>query len=133
MPAKADPARDVAAYYKALPAGSRTALEELRQTILTVVPDAIEVISYQMPAFKREGKTLLHIAAFKEHYSMFPGPGIIEAHRAELAAYYTSKGTIRFALDKPAPKTLVKKLVKACVKEQDARLRERAERKGRSR
>ena len=114
-------AQDVDEYLSLLPEDSRAALEKLRRTIKSVVPDAVEVISYQIPTFKYQGRMLVSYAAFSEHCSFFPGARPIEIHRNELKAYQTSKGTIRFPIDKPLPAALVKKLVKARIAENEAR------------
>ena len=84
-----------------------------------VPPEATEGISYGMPAFRYKG-ALVGYAAFKKHCSFFPmSPAVIEAFAEELKAYRTSKGTIQFAMDKPLPAGLVKKLVKARIAENE--------------
>ena len=100
---------------------ARATLEKLRQTIKAVVPRAVEVISYQIPTFKLDGRMLVSYAAFKDHCSFFPGAAPIKAHEDELKSYQTSKGTIRFATGKPLPAALVKKLVRTRIKENEAR------------
>jgi uncharacterized protein YdhG (YjbR/CyaY superfamily) len=100
---------------------ARATLEKLRQTIKSVVPGAVEVISYQVPTFKLDGRMLVSYAAFKNHCSFFPGAAPIKAHEDELKSYQTSKGTIRFATGKPLPAALVKKLVKTRIKANEAR------------
>ena len=100
---------------------ARATLEKLRQTIKAVVPRAVEVISYQIPTFKLDGRMLVSYAAFKNHCSFFPGAAPIKAHEEELKSYQTSKGTIRFATSKPLPAALVKKLVRTRIKENEAR------------
>jgi len=100
---------------------ARATLEKLRQTIKAVVPAAVEVISYQVPTFKLDGRMLVSYAAFKNHCSFFPGAAPIKAHEDELKSYQTSKGTIRFATGKPLPAALVKKLVKTRIKANEAR------------
>ena len=119
-------AKDVNAYLAAVPKESRAALEKLRQTIKAVVPEAAEVISYQIPTFKLDGRMLVSYAAFSEHCSFFPGSGPIEAHQNELRSYQTSKGTIRFTPDRPLSASLIKKLVKTRVNLNDAALKKRA-------
>jgi uncharacterized protein YdhG (YjbR/CyaY superfamily) len=112
---------DVGEYLAALPEGPRATLEKLRATIKTAAPEAIEAISWGMPAFKYHGRPLVAYAAFKDHYSFFPmSTRFMEAHQKELDAYRTSKRTIRFAPDRPLPATLVKKLVKARLAENAA-------------
>ena len=111
-------------YLAAVPAESRSALEELRKTIKAAAPDATEVISYQMPAFKDHGRLLVSYAAFKDHCSLFPmSTKVIEAHKEELKPFLAGKGTIRFSPDNPLPTTLVTKLVKARIEENAARRR----------
>jgi len=100
---------------------ARATLEKLRQTIKAVVPGAVEVISYQIPTFKLDGRMLVSYAAFKNHCSFFPGAAPIKAHEDELKSYQTSKGTIRFATGKPLPAALVRKLVKTRIKANEAR------------
>ena len=91
---------------------SRAALEKLRRTIKSIVPEAVETISYEIPTFKLDGRMLVSFAAFSEHCSFFPGAGPIELHAADLKSFPTSKGTIRFKPDHPLSSALVKKLVK---------------------
>jgi uncharacterized protein YdhG (YjbR/CyaY superfamily) len=114
------PAKDVDEYLAGVPSEARATLEKLRQTIKAAAPMASEVISYQMPMYKHHGM-LIGFAAFKDHCSIFPGSAVMEAFKEELERYDTSKGTIRFPFDKPLPAALVKKLVKARIKENQAR------------
>ena len=123
--AKSVPAKDVMEYLAQVPAESRAVLEKLRQTIKSTVPEAVEVISYQIPTFKYQGRMLVSYAAFQEHCSFFPGAGPIETHRNELKSYKTSKGTIRFPVDRPLPESLVKRLVKTRIRLNEAQLKKR--------
>jgi len=113
----------VDSYLAEVPLEARATLEQLRQTIKAVVPRAVEVISYQIPTFKLDGRMLVSYAAFKDHCSFFPGAAPIKAHQDELKSYQTSKGTIRFPTSKPLPATLVRKLVRTRIKENEARAR----------
>ncbi len=113
-------ARNVDEYLSRVPKEMRTTLEKLRRTIKAAAPMASEVISYQMPMYKHHGM-LLGFAAFKDHCSIFPGAAVMDAYKEELKQYDTSKGTIRFPANKPLPATLVKKLVRARIKENEAR------------
>jgi uncharacterized protein YdhG (YjbR/CyaY superfamily) len=114
---------EVNAYLAAVPADARAALEKLRETVKAVAPNAVEVISYQIPTFKLNGRMLVSYAAFKNHCSFFPGAAAIKAYEAELNAYQTAKGTVRFPANKPLPATLVRKLVKLRILENEARAR----------
>ena len=114
---------DVVGYLETVPPEARATLEKLRKTIKTMLPDAVEVISYAIPTFKLNGRMLVSYAAFKNHCSFFPGAAPIKAHKDELKSYVTSKGTIRFPTDKPLPAALVKKLVKTRIDENEARAR----------
>lgn len=117
--AKASVPKTVDEYLARVPKDVRVTLEKLRQTIRAAAPQAVEVISYQMPMFKHHGM-LVAFAAFKNHCSFFAGSGVMDAYQKELSKYKTSKGTIRFTIDKPLPATLVKKLVKARIKHNEA-------------
>ena len=108
---KAKP-QSVDEYLARVPAGSRAALEKLRRTIKSIVPEALETISYEIPTFKLNGRMLVSFAAFSEHCSFFPGAGPIAVHQDDLKSFPTSKGTIRFTPDRPLSAALVKKLVK---------------------
>ncbi len=113
-------------YLETLPKDVRTVLENLRKTIKSAAPKAEEVISYQMPAFKYYGM-LVYFAAFKNHCSFFPGGSAAFANEleAELKPYKTSKGTLQFTVDKPLPASLVKKIVKLRIKQNEERERAR--------
>jgi uncharacterized protein YdhG (YjbR/CyaY superfamily) len=105
-------------YLAALPEAQRAALEKLRKTIRAAAPEATETISYQMPAFRLHGRFLVSYAAFKDHYSLFPASAkVLEVHGDQLKPYFSGKGTIRFAADKPLPAALVKKVVKTRIEE----------------
>ena len=102
-------------YLEALGDDKRNALEKLRKNIRAAVPKAEECISYQLPAFRLDGKFLVAFGAAAKHCAFYPGAYAIEAHRDALKEYGTSKGTIRFSADKPLPAALVRKLVKARI------------------
>src|SRR5229473_1464211 len=124
---KTAPAKTVDEYLAGVPKAARAVLEKLRQTIKAVAPMAAEVISYQMPMYKHHGM-VIGFAAFKDHCSVFPGSAVMDAHKEELKRYSTSKGTIRFPVNKPLPATLVRKLVRARIKENEARAAKQKER-----
>jgi uncharacterized protein YdhG (YjbR/CyaY superfamily) len=112
----------VEAYLANVPEPARTTLLKIRATIRSVVPkEATEGLSYGMPAFRYKG-ALVGYAAFKDHCSFFPmQASLIDQMKEELAGYRTSKGTLQFALDRPLPAALVKKMVKLRVAENERR------------
>jgi uncharacterized protein YdhG (YjbR/CyaY superfamily) len=101
----------------------RAALEKLRRAIKSAAPKTEECISYQIPAFRLGGKLLVAFGAAANHCAFYPGAFPVKAHKDELKAYDTSKGTIRFPADSPLPATLVRKLVKTRIEEHAARRR----------
>jgi uncharacterized protein YdhG (YjbR/CyaY superfamily) len=104
-------------YLAPLSAEQRAALEQLRRAISSAAPKAEECISYGIPAFRLGGKMLVAFGAAAKHCAFYPGAFPIEAHKDELEAYDTSKGTIRFPAKSPLPAALVRKLVKARIAE----------------
>lgn len=104
-------------YLAKVAAPARPALEKLRATIRSAVPEATEVMSYGVPTF-RTRKALVSFGAAKAHCAFYVmSPGVMEAFADELEGYDTSKGTIRFLPDRPLPAALVKRIVKARIAE----------------
>jgi uncharacterized protein YdhG (YjbR/CyaY superfamily) len=103
-------------YIESFPKDIQATLSKLRQAVREAAPQAEEAISYQMPAFKQNG-ILVYFAAFKTHIGFFPTASGVEAFKEKLSDYETSKGTIRFPIDKPLPLQLVKEIVRFRVKE----------------
>ncbi|HET9164589.1 MAG TPA: DUF1801 domain-containing protein [Candidatus Angelobacter sp.] len=104
--------KTVAEYFAATPEPAHSALQEVREAIRSVVPpEATEIISYKIPAFKHK-KVLVWYAAFSNHCSLFPTAAVIDMFKDELKGFSTSKGTIHFPLGKPMPVDLIKKMVK---------------------
>ena len=102
-------------YLARVPESSRRTLNKMRATIRSAVPkDAVEIISYGIPAFKQK-RVLVWYAAFSNHCSLFPTAAIIEKFKNDLKPFSKSKGTIHFPTDKPLPTALIKRLVKARV------------------
>jgi uncharacterized protein YdhG (YjbR/CyaY superfamily) len=108
-------------YLARLTGDKRAVLESLRRTINRAAPAAEECISYQLPAFRLDGKVLLWFGAAAKHCAFYPGAAPIAEHAAELSDYATSKGTIRFAPSEPLPSALVRKLVKSRIRERSAK------------
>jgi uncharacterized protein YdhG (YjbR/CyaY superfamily) len=109
-------------YLATLSQDKRSALEVLRRTIKSAAPKADECISYGLAAFRLDGKPLVAFGASANHCAFYPmSSSTVAAHKDELEGYETSKGTIRFPVNKPLPATLVRKLVKARIAEQEAR------------
>ncbi len=109
---------EIDAYLAALDEPKRTTLEELRRSIIEEVPDADQGLSYGVPAFKVQGKTVAGFAAFKNHLSYLPHSGSVLAELGEeVAGYETSKGSLKFAIDRALPKPLVSRLVRTRFRE----------------
>lgn len=108
----------VARYLAAQPPATRAILERVRATIRKAAPKAEECISYQIPAYKLPGGTVIHFAGWKTHYALYPASALVVATFAdELAGRDMSKGTIRFALDEKVPVGLIARIVKLRAKE----------------
>jgi len=115
--AKSGTPQSIDQYMAGVPEPARTTLKKMRTAIRSALPsDATETISYRIPAFKRKN-ILVWFAAFSDHCSLFPTASVIAEFKDELKGYSTSKGTIHFPLDKPPPIALIKKIVKARVKQ----------------
>ena len=110
--------RDIDRYLAALDEPKRSTLEALRQSILEVVPNAEQCISYGLPAFKVDGKVVAGFAAFKRHLSYLPHSGsVLPELGDDVARYEQTKGSLHFPIDKPLSKRLVKKLVTTRVRQ----------------
>jgi uncharacterized protein YdhG (YjbR/CyaY superfamily) len=105
-------ADEVDEYLRGVDEPKRSTLQALRRTILEIVPDADQVISYRVPAFRVRGKTVAGFAAFKDHLSYLPFSGSVLAQLAdELKGYTMTKSALHFPVDRPLPETVVKKLI----------------------
>lgn len=117
----AEQSPEIDAYLAAVPDDARAALEGLRATIADAAPDAVEALAYGVPAFRYRGRPLVSFGAAKAHCAFYvQSPALMDAHRAELAGYDTSKGTIRFRPSQPLPRELVTMLVRGRMAETDA-------------
>jgi len=112
--------RNVDEYLAGVPEPARSTLNKIRAAIRAAVPpQATESISYRMPAFKYKG-VLVWFAAFSNHCSFFPTASVIEEFKDELKGFPISKGTIQFPSDKPPPASIVKKMVRARVAQNES-------------
>jgi uncharacterized protein YdhG (YjbR/CyaY superfamily) len=108
-------------YLASVPAPARGALKQMRAAIRSAAPaEAVEIISYGIPAFKHK-RVLVWYAAFSKHCSLFPTAAVIETFKEELKGFVISKGTIQFPTDKPLPTALIKRVVKARVKQDEGK------------
>jgi len=109
-------------YIATQPDDAREILQRVRRAILKALPGAEEAISYQIPAFKLHGATVIFLAGWKRHYSLYPADDrLVEAFRDELAPYEVDKGTIRFPLDRPVPVQLIERIARFRAKEAQER------------
>jgi len=102
----------VTEYIASFPEETQKALQEVRKIIKSIAPDAIENISYQIAAFRVNGKNFVSIAGWKEHISMYPIPAGSEAFNKQIAKYTSGRGTLKFSLDEPLPLKLIEKAIK---------------------
>jgi uncharacterized protein YdhG (YjbR/CyaY superfamily) len=105
-------AQQVDDYLHRLEEPKRGTLEELRRTILIVIPEAEELISYRVPAFRMHGQVIAGFAAFKNHLSYLPFSGsVLDQIADDLEGYKRTKSSLHFPIDRPLPKALVKRLI----------------------
>jgi len=109
-------------YISSFPEGTAALLQELRETIQSTVPDAVEVISYSMPAFKARGKMLAWFAGYERHIGFYPGAAGLAAFYKEISVYKNGKGSVQFPLDKPLPTDLIKALLNFKLQEIEGNL-----------
>ncbi len=107
--------KTVEEYIAGFPKDVQVTLRKIRATIRKAAPGAQETISYEIPTFKLNG-TLISFAAFSQHIGLYPAPSGSESFNRRLAAYRSSKSTVKFPLDKPVPYSLVTQIVKLRVK-----------------
>jgi uncharacterized protein YdhG (YjbR/CyaY superfamily) len=109
-------------YLASIPDDASSALENLRQSIKKVVPEAVEVISYQIPTFRYNGRMLVAYSAHKNHCSLhLMSKSLMGVYKEELKSYDTTKASVHFTLEHPLPTALVNKLIKARINENEAR------------
>ena len=113
--------KNVDEYIKAFPPSVHGNLNKLRQTIKAAAPQAEEIISYRMPAYKYHGR-LVYFAAYKNHIGFYPMSGTISAFKKELSDYKGAKGSVQFPHDKPIPFGLVSKMIKFRANQNEEKL-----------
>jgi uncharacterized protein YdhG (YjbR/CyaY superfamily) len=105
-------------YLAALPIGERSALQNLRKTIKAIAPEATEVISYQIPTFRYQGRSLVGLGAAKDHCTFFlMSTSIMREFKEDLKGFKVGKGSIKFHFDNPLPVNILRRLVKARIAE----------------
>ena len=108
--------KDIDHYIASFPEETQMVLDKMRAIIKKAAPQAVELISYGMPAFRLNGN-LVYFAAWKTHIGFYPTSSGIAVFKKELAGYNSSKGAVQFPLEKPLPAALITKIVKFRVKE----------------
>jgi len=117
-------------YLAAQPSTSQAVLARVRAALRKALPDADEIISYQIPAYRFPGGIVLFFAGWKQHFSIYPvTPGVLAAFGEEIAPYVASKGTLRFPLSERVPMRLITRIAKLRAKEVLERVQVRAKRK----
>jgi uncharacterized protein YdhG (YjbR/CyaY superfamily) len=116
--------RSVDEYIASQPEAAQAALKRVRAIVRKALPEAEEVISYQIPAYKLPGGAVVYFAGWKHHFSIYPtSAALVKAFKAELAPYELSKGTIRFPLGDKVPAKLIERIAKFRAKEVAERAR----------
>ncbi len=114
----------IAAYIEQFPLPIQSKLQEMYELIARVAPQTEEKLAYGMPTFTLQGKNLVHFAAAKKHVGFYPAPSGIRAFESELAAYVTSKGAVQFPYTAKLPRTLLAKIVRFRIAEEQARAKQ---------
>lgn len=106
-------------YIEDFPEEAQKVLQQIRETIKKAAPDAEECISYAIPSFRLKGRQLIYFAGYKSHVSVYPAPRGNEAFAEELSRYKGGKGTVQFPLDKRLPLSLITKITRFRMKENE--------------
>ncbi|MET7253895.1 iron chaperone [Dyadobacter fermentans] len=108
-------------YIATFPKDVQEVLQEIREAITSVAPDAVETISYDMPTFNLNGTYLIYFAGWKKHIALYPVTGkISEVLAAELSGYKGTKGSVHFPLNKPMPLDLIRRITELRIAENQA-------------
>lgn len=118
-------------YLATLPTATRATLQRVRTVIRKAIPKGAEVISYQIPAIKLDGRAVIYFAAWKQHYSVYPATEkVVTTFERELSTYELRKGTIRFPLAGPIPTKLIAAIAKLRAQETAELWAKRAPKRG---
>jgi uncharacterized protein YdhG (YjbR/CyaY superfamily) len=117
MPAMMSGPGEIDAYIAGFPPDVRRRLQEIRSTIRKAAPRAREVISYKIPAFSLDGKQFIYFAGYKKHVAVYPVPAGDARFRTQIEKYRAGKGTLRFPLDKPIPRAVIRKIASFLISE----------------
>jgi uncharacterized protein YdhG (YjbR/CyaY superfamily) len=109
-------------YIESFPKEVQKTLKQMRSAVKKAAPKAEEKISYGMPYYSLNGR-LVYFAGYKRHIGFYPMPGAIAAFKKEIAKYKWAKGSVQFLLDKPLPISLITKMIKFRVKENEAKIK----------
>lgn len=104
---------DMDSYITSAPQPQQAMMQQIRALIHSIVPDAVETISYKIPAFKLDGRILVYFASWRDHVSIYPIPKTDPSLDSEIKPYVKGKGTLWFSLYEPLPIDLIRKLVEA--------------------
>lgn len=115
-------ANTVDEYIFGFPKETQKALKQVRDTIKKVIPEAEEVISYAIPAYKLHKTYVIYFAGFEHHIGIYPAPVNEEGFKKEFSKYKTGKGSVQFPLNTPMPLTLIRKIVKYRLKQNSEKI-----------
>lgn len=108
--------KNVEEYFSWFPESTQALMNQIKETVLKVVPEAEEGISYAMPTYKYKG-LLTHFAAYEKHIGLYPGSLAIEVFADDIAGYKSAKGSVQFPIDKPMPLELITRIVEFRLQE----------------
>jgi uncharacterized protein YdhG (YjbR/CyaY superfamily) len=103
-------------YIRSCPAEAQVVLQEIRRRVHDIAPSVDETISYQMPTFRLDGRSWVHVAAWKHHVSLYPLPDTDDESLArDLAPFASGRGTVKFPLREPIPYEVVERMLRALL------------------
>lgn len=114
--------KTIAQYIALFPKDVQAMLREVKLAIAKAAPKAVETINYAIPTFKLNGRNLVHFAGYKSHIGFYPGSKAVEVFAGELTKYKTAKGSIQFPIETKMPLSLITKITKYRVEEENKRL-----------